>query len=201
MGAAGLDASQFGLLMLAVVLVNNVVLTQYLGLCPFLGGSRRMDAALGLGLATALVLTLACAVAFVLDRYLLTPLDARFLRTIVFIAAIAVAVQAVETVLRACLPVLHRVLGIYLPLITTNCAVLGVALLSVEQASALSDAVARGSGSALGFALVMVVFAGLRERLQESAVPAALRGTPIALIGAAILSMAFMGFSGLGASR
>lgn len=185
-------------IILSTVLVNNVVMTQFLGLCPFMGASRRMDAALGLSMATALVLVLACAFAWGLHRWLLVPLEAPYLRTIVFIFSIAFSVQAAETILRAYLPRLHRVLGVYLPLITTNCAVLGMALLSVEQASSLSDALLRGLGAALGFALVMVLFTGLRERLVDGKVPAIMRGAPVALVSAALLSLGFMGFAGMG---
>lgn len=191
------DGAGVALVILSTVLVNNVVMTQFLGLCPFMGASRRMDAALGLGLATALVLMLACAVAWLLDRWVLTPLDAPYLRTIAFIFAIAAAVQGTETSLRAWLPALHRVLGIYLPLITTNCAVLGMALISVETADGLAGAVLRGAGAAAGFTLVMVMFTALRERVSAAHVPMLMRGAPVALVTAALLSLAFMGFVGM----
>ncbi|NKC16925.1 MAG: electron transport complex subunit RsxA [Gammaproteobacteria bacterium] len=187
----------FGLIILVTVLVNNAVLSQFLGLCPFMGASRRMATALGLSVATGAVLVLASAVAFGLDRWVLQPLDAVYLRTLAFIFAIAAAVQAIEVATRAVSPLLHRALGIYLPLITTNCAVLGIALLSVRNASSLMGAVTYAGGSAVGFGLVMVVFTALRERVDERAVPALFRGAPIALVGAGILSLAFMGFTGL----
>ncbi|MBT6277435.1 MAG: electron transport complex subunit RsxA [Chromatiales bacterium] len=185
------------MIVLTTVLVNNVVLSQFLGLCPFLGASRRLDAAIGLGSATALVLVIACTAAYALETWVLRPLEAPALRTISFIFAIAVAVQIVELTTRALSPLLHRVLGIYLPLITTNCAVLGIALQSVRSADGFVEVVVTALGSAVGFFVVMVLFASLRERVSEPHVPGALRGAPVALIGASLLSLAFMGFVGL----
>lgn len=185
----------FGILF-ATVLVNNFVLVQFLGLCPFMGVSRRMDTALGMGLATAFVLTLASCAANLIDTYLLIPQKIEFLRTIAYIVTIAALVALTEMFLANVSPLLHRVLGIYLPLITTNCAVLGIALLNSNHHHSLLESAVYGLGAALGFTLVLIIFAALRERLEAADVPAPFRGTPIALISAAILAMAFMGFGG-----
>jgi len=186
--------------MLGAALVNNVVLAKFLGLCPFMGVSGKVESAAGLGLATALVLTIACTLASLADTHLLRPLQAPGLRTLVYILVIAVSVQATEMLLRRFSPLLFRVLGIYVPLITTNCAVLGVALLATQQDMDLPTAAWFGFSSAMGFMLVLVVFAALRERVVETAVPLALRGAPIALVSAGMMSLAFLGlrgFSGL----
>ncbi len=182
----------------ATVLVNNFVLTKFLGLCPFLGTTARLDAALGMSLATTFVLTLASALSHLVMTLALVPLGLDFLRLIVFIVIIAAAVQLTGFVVRAVSPLLEKILGVYLPLITTNCAVLGVALLNVTQARNFAEAVAYGVGAGLGFSLVMTLFATLRERLEYSIVPAPFRGPAIALVTAGLLSMAFMGFTGFG---
>ncbi|MCC4115113.1 electron transport complex subunit RsxA [Aromatoleum toluclasticum] len=185
------------LLLLSTALVNNVVLVKFLGLCPVMGVSKSMDAALGMGLATTFVITLASALCWMLDRWLLAPFELGFLRILCFILVIAAAVQFVEMVIKKTSPALYQSLGIYLPLITTNCAVLGLALLNVQQSFGFMKSVLYGFGSALGFTLVLLVFAGLRERLALACVPAAFDGAPSAFITISLLSLAFMGFSGL----
>ncbi|NMG32586.1 electron transport complex subunit RsxA [Aromatoleum evansii] len=185
------------LLLLSTALVNNVVLVKFLGLCPVMGVSKSMDAALGMGLATTFVITLASALCWMLDRWLLAPFELGFLRILCFILVIAAAVQFVEMVIKKTSPALYQSLGIYLPLITTNCAVLGLALLNVQQSLGFMKSVLYGFGSALGFTLVLLVFAGLRERLALARVPAAFDGAPSAFITISLLSLAFMGFSGL----
>lgn len=178
-------------------LVNNIVLAQYLGLCPLLGVSRRRDAAVGMCLATACVLTFAAGICHVIDKHLLVPNELGYLRIVSFIVAIAGLVQLAELVIERTQPLLRELLGIYLPLITTNCAVLAVALLGTRPDATLLTAMLHGLGAAAGFALVLLLLAGVRERVALSAVPVALRGTPITLFSAAILAMAFMGFAGL----
>lgn len=184
-------------LLIGAVLVNNVVLVRILGLCPFLGVSKKLETALGMGAATTFVLTLGCGTSYIIDHYLLTPLDIGYLRTLAFIVVIAAIVQMTEMVLEKTMPVLHQVLGIYLPLITTNCAVLGVPLLSVAYKHDMAEALIFGFGCSVGFSLVLVLFAGLRERIEGADTPVPFRGTPIALITAGIMSLAFMGFAGL----
>jgi electron transport complex protein RnfA len=185
------------LLLLGTALVNNVVLVKFLGLCPFMGTSGKIDTALSMGFATTFVLTLAAAAGWLLEHLVLQPLDIGFLRILTFILVIAAVVQFTEMVIRKLSPGLYQVLGIFLPLITTNCAVLGVALLNVQENHGFLSSVLYGFGTALGFTLVMVMFAGLRVRLQLAQVPAAFSGTPIGFIVAGLLSLAFMGLSGL----
>lgn len=201
MFSTGLQGTDFFLVLLSAALVNNVVTTQFLGLCPFLGVSARMDSALGLGAATSLVLLVSVAIAFGLDTLILTPLDAPYLRTIAFIFSIACAVQSMDIVTRAVSPRLHRVLGIYLPLITTNCAVLGVALLAVRDTESFLSAMLYASGGAAGFVLVLVLFTSIRERTEGNHIPPLMRGTPIALVTAGLIALAFMGFDGMGGAR
>lgn len=189
--------TDLALVIVGTVLVNNLVLVKFLGLCPLLGASQRFETAAGMSLATAFVLTLAAAGSYLVDSFLLQPFEMGYLRIISFILVIAGAVQFTELMVRRLSPLLHQVLGIYLPLITTNCAVLGIALLNVRQSDSLLTAMASGLGAGLGFGLVMILFAGLRERLDTAAVPAALQGPAIALLTAGIMSMAFLGFSGL----
>ncbi len=189
--------SEYLLLLLSTALVNNVVLVKFLGLCPAMGVSKSMDAALGMGLATTFVITLAAAVCWALEHWLLAPFDLGFLRILAFILVIAAAVQFTEMVIKKSSPGLYQSLGIYLPLITTNCAVLGVALLNVQQNYGFFKSTLYGFGSALGFTLVLLIFAGLRERLALARVPAAFAGAPSAFITISLLSLAFMGFSGL----
>lgn len=185
-------------ILLGTVLVNNFVLVQFLGLCPFMGVSRRVDSALGMGIATAFVLTLSAGLSYAVYQWLLLPFNLEYLRTLSFILVIALVVQFTEIIIRKQSPLLHRVLGLYLPLITTNCAVLGVALLSVNQQHSLLEALLHGFGAALGFTLVLILFSVLRERLEAADVPTAFKGSAVGLISAGIMSLAFMGFSGLG---
>ena len=189
--------SELFVILVGTALVNNFVLVRFLGLCPFLGVSRNLEAAAGMSLATAFVLTLSSAAAYLLQTYLLAPLDLEYLRTIAFILVIAASVQLTEIMVRRTSPALHQVLGIYIPLIATNCAVLGVALLNVQQSKGFVQSVFYGFGAAAGFALVLVMFAAIRERLEAADVPAPFRGAAIALMTAGIMSLAFMGFSGM----
>jgi len=186
------------LILVGTALVNNVVLVKFLGLCPFMGVSNKVDTALGMGLATTFVLTLASVSGWALETYVLIPLHIEFLRILSFILVIAAVVQLTEMMIKKTSPALYQVLGIFLPLITTNCAVLGVALLNIQEQHAFLESLLYGFGSALGFTLVMVLFAGLRERLALADVPGPFVGAPIAFITAGLLSLAFMGFAGLG---
>ena len=185
------------LILVATVLVNNFLLVRFLGLCPFLGVSRNLEAAFGMSLATAFVLTLSSAVSYLLHEYLLVPLDLTYLRTLSFILVIAASVQFTEIMVRRLSPLLHEVLGIYIPLIATNCAVLGVALLNVQEAKGFAQSVFFGFGASMGFALVLVMFAAVREKLVSADIPLPFRGTAIALVTAGIMSLAFMGFAGM----
>lgn len=186
------------LIIVGTALVNNFVLVRFLGLCPFLGVSTRLDSAIGLSAATAFVLTLSAVVSHAVHHFVLVPLQLEYLRTISFILVIAAAVQLTEMVLRATSPLLHRVLGLFLPLITTNCAVLGVALLNAQASHTLLEAAIYGLGAALGFSLVLVLFAGLRERIEGADVPEPFRGAGIGLVTAGLMALAFMGFTGMG---
>lgn len=185
------------LLLLSTAIVNNVVLVKFLGLCPTMGVSKSMDSALGMGLATTFVITLAAAASWLLDAWLLVPFGLGYLRILSFILIIAAAVQFTEMVIKKTSPGLYQSLGIYLPLITTNCAVLGVALLNVQQGYGFFNSVLYGFGSSVGFTLVLLIFAGMRERLALARVPAAFAGAPVAFVTISLLSLAFMGFSGL----
>jgi electron transport complex protein RnfA len=186
------------LLALGASLVNNFVLTNFLGLCPFVGASRRYEAAAGMALATLFVLTLASGASYAAYHWLLEPLGLGYLRTLVFILLIAAAVQFAELLIRATSPLLHQLLGVFLPLITTNCAVLGVALLTLERQHGLLESLVFGAAAAAGFGLALLLFAALRERIDAGDVPAAFRGAPIALVTAGLMALAFMGFGGLG---
>ncbi|HHW75886.1 MAG TPA: electron transport complex subunit RsxA [Xanthomonadaceae bacterium] len=188
---------EYLLILLGAALVNNVVLVRFLGLCPFMGVSSKIDSALGMGMATTFVLTLAVSASWLLEHYVLVPLGIEFLRILAFILVIAALVQFTEIFIRKASPSLYQVLGIYLPLITTNCAVFGMALLNVQQQRDFLSSLLYGVGSALGFTLVLALFAGLRERLALARVPAAFAGAPIAFIAAGLLALAFMGFAGL----
>ena len=185
------------LLALGASLVNNFVLTQFLGLCPFVGVSRRFEAAAGMALATLFVLTLASATSYLAWHWLLEPLGLGYLRTLVFILLIAAVVQATEMLVRASSPLLHELLGVFLPLITTNCAVLGVALINLERQHSFVESLVYGAAAAAGFGIALLAFAGLRERMETADVPAAFRGTPLALVTAGLMALAFMGFGGL----
>lgn len=189
--------TQYLFVVLGAVLVNNVVLVRILGLCPFMGVSRKLDTAVGMGAATTFVLTLGCGTSYLLDHYLLTPLDLGYLRTLSFIVVIAAIVQLTELVIHKTSPVLHQVLGIYLPLITTNCAVLGVPLLNVALGHGLLESLLFGFGNSVGFTLALILFAGIRERLDGADIPQPFKGTAIAMITAGLMSLAFMGFAGL----
>ncbi len=189
--------SEYLFLLIGTALVNNVVLVKFLGLCPFLGVSKKIDSAVGMGMATTFVLTLASAATWLVEHLILRPLGIGYLRLLGFILVIAAVVQFTEMVIRKVSPGLYQVLGIYLPLITTNCAVLGVALLNVQEQADFIHSLLFGFGSAVGFTLVLVMFAGLRERLALAQVPSAFAGAPIGLIVAGLLSLAFMGFAGL----
>ncbi|RCU52550.1 MULTISPECIES: electron transport complex subunit RsxA [Corallincola] len=189
--------SDYFLLLVGTALVNNVVLAKFLGLCPFMGVSNKIDSALGMGLATTFVLCLAAISAWVIERTLLQPLDLGVMRILAFILVIAAVVQFTELYIQKMSPALYQSLGIFLPLITTNCAVLGVALLVVQEQMSFTETLVYGLGSALGFTLVIVLFAGLRQRLKLAKVPAVFEGAPIAFITAGLLSMAFMGFAGM----
>ncbi|MGB0954655.1 MAG: electron transport complex subunit RsxA [Panacagrimonas sp.] len=189
--------TDYFLILIGAVLVHNFVLVQFLGLCPFLGTSKRVSTSFGLALATTFVLTLTAIVTYLINLWLLAPFGLEYLRTITFILAIAGVVQFVELAIRKNSPLLYQVLGIYLPLITTNCIVLGVALINVRDSRSFMDAALTGFGAGLGFSLVLLLFAGIRERLEVSEIPAVFKGAPIALMTAGIMSMAFMGFSGL----
>lgn len=189
--------SDLALLLFGAAFVNNFVLAKFLGLCPFMGVSGRLDAAWGMALATAFVLTLSSGLAWLLQALLLEPLQLAHLRTLGFILVIASVVQFTELLMRARAPLLYRVLGLYLPLITTNCAVLGVALLNVQARRSLLEALLQGLGAAVGFALVLLLFAAMRQRLALADVPASFRGAPIALITAGLMALAFMGFAGM----
>jgi electron transport complex protein RnfA len=189
---------EYALLLLGTVLVNNFVLVKFLGLCPFMGVSRKLDTAVGMSLATTFVMTLSAMLSYLVNSYLLVPLDAEFLRTLSFILVIAVVVQFTEMVVHKTSPLLYQLLGIFLPLITTNCAVLGLALLNIKQEHTFVTSTLYGFGAALGFSLVLVVFSAMRERIEVADVPLPFKGSAIALITAGMMSLAFMGFAGLG---
>ncbi len=185
------------MIVVGAALVNNVVLSQFLGICSFLGVSKQMKASLSLGGAVIFVITIASAVASLLYTFVLEPLSLAYLQTIVFILVIAALVQMVEMFLKKNSPAIYKALGIYLPLITTNCAVLGVALTNVQNGYGLAESVLAGFGTAVGFTVAIVLLAGIRGRLDESAVPLPFRGAPLVLLSAALMSIAFMGFGGI----
>lgn len=191
-----MELSYFAIV-IGAVFVNNVVLAQFLGICPFLGVSSKVETSLGMGAAVTFVMALSSIVVWCIQQYVLVPFDIAYMQTIVFILVIAALVQMVEIVLKKVSPALYQALGIFLPLITTNCAVLGVAILMIQKDLSLLQGVVYSVATAIGFALALVLFAGIRERLEMEDVPGALRGTPIALITAGLLAMAFMGFAGL----
>jgi electron transport complex protein RnfA len=184
-------------IVLGAVLVNNVVFVRILGLCPFMGVSKKLEPATGMGAATTFVLTIGCGASYVIDHWLLIPNQLEYLRTLSFIVTIAAIVQLTELVIQKTSPLLHQVLGIYLPLITTNCAVLGIPLLNVSLRHNFLESLLFGFGSAVGFTLALILFAGIRERLEAADIPIHFRGTAIAMITAGLMSLAFMGFAGL----
>ena len=190
--------SDYFLVFVGVVFINNYVLVHFLGLCPLLGTSRQMQSAYGMSLATCLVLGLSSTLSYAVYHLLLVPNQLEDLRLVVFIGIIASSVQFLELAMRYLFPFLHHILGVYLPLITTNCAVLGVVLIKVQHAASLLDALAYGLMTGLGFSLVLVLFASLRHKLNSCEVPKPFRGSAIALITAGFMSLAFLGFSGLG---
>jgi len=189
--------NEYFLILISTILVNNFVLVKFLGLCPFMGVSKKMDTAIGMGFATTFVLTLASITSYLINTYLLVPLELEYLRTIAFIVTIAAVVGFTELVVNKTSPVLHQSLGVFLPLITTNCAVLGVALLNVGASNSFLQSAVYGFGAAIGFSFVLILFAGIRERIESADVPVIFQGVPIALITAGLMSMAFMGFVGL----
>ncbi|MDR2497659.1 MAG: electron transport complex subunit RsxA [Tannerellaceae bacterium] len=188
---------EYILIFIAAVFVNNIVLSQFLGICPFLGVSKKTETALGMGGAVTFVMTIAVIVTFLIQRFLLERFGLGFMQTIVFILVIAALVQMLEMILKKIAPALYQALGVYLPLITTNCAVLGVAILVIQKDYNLLQSVIFAVSNAVGFALAMTIFAGIREQLALTRIPRAMQGTPIALLTAGLLAMAFMGFSGI----
>lgn len=184
-----------GAIIIGAILVNNVVLSQFLGICPFLGVSSKVNTAMGMGAAVTFVMALSAVVTWSIQEFILVPFGIEYMQTIVFILVIAALVQMLEIVLRKVSPALYRALGIFLPLITTNCAVLGVAILMIQKEFSLVTGVIYSASIALGFALALVLLAGIRERLEMEDLPQAMRGVPIALVTAGLLAMAFMGFA------
>jgi electron transport complex protein RnfA len=188
--------TEYLLILISAVFVNNIVMVKILGLCPFMGVSRKLEAAIGMGAATTFVLTLASGSSYLINHYLLGP-ELSYLTTLSFIVVIAGIVQFTEMVVQKTSPLLHQVLGIYLPLITTNCAVLGIPLLNVQAKHNFLESIFFGMGGALGFSMVMVLFAAMRERLEGADVPVIFKGSAIAMVTAGLMSLSFMGFSGL----
>ncbi len=188
---------EYALILVSTILVNNFVLVKFLGLCPFMGVSRKVETATGMGLATTFVLTLSAVSSYLINEYLLIPLGLEYLRTIAFILVIAAVVQFTEMVVHKTSPLLYNVLGIFLPLITTNCAVLGVALLNVQEAHGFIESALYGFGAAIGFSIVLILFSAIRERIAAADVPVPFRGSAIAMITAGLMSLGFMGFYGL----
>ncbi len=184
-------------IMISAIFVNNFVLSRFLGICPFLGVSKQVETAVGMGVAVTFVMALASAITYVVQYSILDPLGLGYLQTIAFILIIAALVQLVEMIIKKSSPSLYQALGVYLPLITTNCAVLGVALINIQNEYNFIETIFNGVGAALGFTLAIVLFAGIRERLETSAVPKALEGFPIALLTAGLMAIAFLGFSGM----
>ena len=195
--SVGYYMADYALILISTILVNNIVLVKFLGLCPFMGVSRKLETAMGMALATTFVLTLSSISSYLINEYLLSPLGLEFLRTISFIFVIAVVVQFTEMVVHKTSPLLYQVLGIFLPLITTNCAVLGVALLNVQEKHGFLESALYGFGAAVGFSMVLIIFAAMRERLAAADVPVPFQGAAIGLVTAGLMSMAFMGFAGL----
>lgn len=188
---------EYILIFISAIFVNNIILSQFLGICPFLGVSKKIDTALGMGMAVAFVLTLATIVTYLILYGLLVPLGLQYLQTLAFILVIAALVQMVEIILRKVSPALYQALGIFLPLITTNCAVLGVAILVIQKDYTLAESIAYAFSTALGFALALTIFAGMREQMALVQIPKGMRGMAIVLVAAGLLSLAFMGFGGV----
>jgi electron transport complex protein RnfA len=187
----------FLLILLSVILVNNMVLSRFLGICPFLGVSKKVETAVGMSIAVTFVMALASVMSWLVQTFLLVPLGIEYMQTIAFILVIAGLVQFVEMVIKKTSPTLYQALGVYLPLITTNCAVLGIAILSIQSNYNLLETLVNGIGGGLSFTLAIVLFAGVRERLETAPIPKALEGFPIAMIAASLFSIAFLGFQGL----
>ena len=192
-----MDQITYFAIIIGAIFVNNVVLAQFLGICPFLGVSSKVETSLGMSAAVTFVMALTAVVAWSIQQFILVPFGIEYMQTIVFILVIASLVQMVEIILKKLSPALYQALGIFLPLITTNCAVLGVAILMIQKEFSLLQSVVYSIATAIGFGLALVLFAGIRERLDFEEVPAAMKGIPVALVTAGILAMAFMGFSGL----
>lgn len=188
---------EYILIFISAIFVNNIVLAQFLGICPFLGVSKKVETALGMGAAVAFVLTLSTVVTFLLQQFILVPYSLEYLQTIAFILVIAAMVQMVEIVLKKVSPALYQALGIFLPLITTNCAVLGVAILVIQKDFTLVESIVYALSTAIGFALALIVLAGIREQLELTDIPKGMQGMSIVLVTAGLLSLAFMGFSGV----
>lgn len=188
---------EYILIFISAIFVNNIILSQFLGICPFLGVSKKIDTALGMGMAVAFVLTLATIVTYLIQYGLLVPFGLQYLQTLSFILVIAALVQMVEIILRKVSPALYQALGIFLPLITTNCAVLGVAILVIQKDYTLAESIAYAFSTALGFALALTIFAGMREQMALVQIPKGMRGMAIVLVAAGLLSLAFMGFGGV----
>lgn len=188
---------EYILIFISAIFVNNIILSQFLGICPFLGVSKKIDTALGMGMAVTFVLTLATIVTYLIQYGLLVPLGLQYLQTLAFILVIAALVQMVEIILRKVSPALYQALGIFLPLITTNCAVLGVAILVIQKDYTLAESIAYAFSTALGFALALTIFAGMREQMALVQIPKGMRGMAIVLVAAGLLSLAFMGFGGV----
>ena len=188
---------EYILIFISAIFVNNIILSQFLGICPFLGVSKKIDTALGMGMAVAFVLTLATIVTYLIQYGLLVPLGLQYLQTLAFILVIAALVQMVEIILRKVSPALYQALGIFLPLITTNCAVLGVAILVIQKDYTLAESTAYAFSTALGFSLALTIFAGMREQMALVQIPKGMRGMGIVLVAAGLLSLAFMGFGGV----
>ncbi len=188
---------EFVLILISTIFVNNIVLVKFLGLCPFMGVSRKVETAIGMSAATTFVLTLSAVLSYLVNTWLLAPLGLEFLRTIAFILTIAAVVNFTEMVVHKTSPVLYNVLGIFLPLITTNCAVLGVALLNTQEQHSFLESAFYGFGAAVGFSMVLIFFAAMRERVNAADVPAPFQGAAIALVTAGLMSLAFMGLGGL----
>ena len=184
-------------IIITAIFVNNIVFAQFLGICPFLGVSKKISSAVGMGMAVTFVMVIATAVTYLLQIYVLEPFEVTYLQTIVFILVIAALVQVLEIVMKKTMPVLYQALGVFLPLITTNCAVLGVAILVIQKNMTFVESLVYAVSTAVGFTLALVIFAGIREQLSISQVPKPMKGIPIALITAGILAMAFMGFAGI----
>ncbi|BBB25577.1 electron transport complex subunit RsxA [Amphritea japonica] len=189
--------TEYLLIIISTVLVNNFVLVQFLGLCPFMGVSNKLETAMGMSLATTFVLTLSSVCSYLVYTYLLAPLEITFLKTISFILVIAVVVQFTEMVVRKTSPLLYKLLGIFLPLITTNCAVLGVALLNIKKMNGFVDSIVYGFGAAVGFSLALILFSAMRERIAVADVPVPFQGSAIGMVTAGLMSLAFLGFTGL----